>query len=90
MGSSPGIPRPSDGETVAGPYLLPDILLPSSGGWNRELKRLGSCLALETGTGPGCTAAPSRVLCTACPEAISPKLLASGNHLSCPKSSPEH
>lgn len=83
LGSSPGIPRPSDGETVAGPYLLPDILLPSSGGWKRELKRLGFCLALATGTGPECPAAPAHVLDTACPEAISPKLLAAGNHLSC-------
>lgn len=75
---------------MAGPYLLPDILLPSSGGWKRESKRLGFCLALATGTGPGCPAAPAHFLDTACPEAISPKLLAPGNHLSCPNSSPEH
>lgn len=74
---------------MAGPYLLPDILLPSSGGWKRELKRLGFCLALATGTGPECPAAPAHVLDTACPEAISPKLLAAGSHLSCLNSSPE-
>lgn len=85
LGNSPGIPWPSDGETAAGPYLLPDILLPSSGGWKRELKRLGFCLALATGTGPGCPAAPAHVLDTACPEAPG-----HGNHLSCPNSSLEH